>query len=497
MMNTKWSLCPSKKSRAKTKVKLISGGSYGYYTYHQTNPGDLAVLGHNYQDTEYAATSGQIGHIQECPDDLKIVAKNAVVVEHAFTQNATPALINSLAKIMAAPLNDGNLRVRTTGNCGPDAFYVEVRYLMTALTERLLAAVSVLAGRDMAKQDDVFKAQEILRNMPLTDDDWTYICETQEAYELTGLMCRDEPELLEMRIGLLKIRIIRALLGFDWRYQDDNDDAFTMADQKPHARFAEEISADEAELAIRYINRCAIMNTISVMMKCGLVNLMQEYLLAHPPVYIAAAALKKYAAINQAAWAVELLEAYCQGDWEKIRNYDAGDVQPMDGAVCLSEKPEGYDGTYLDKKAKATDKKRAHFELGMRWGESEGWSPKEMLTQCMQCCDDDQLMKRLEYLAENMCADGNFEMAGKQFVLLNFGDTTEKALAKCIKECEGVKKSGATKKTDYIVICLSRWENMGEDIDGAIALHSEGNMCRLIDENTLWRAIEQAKAAKE
>ena len=107
------------------------------------------------------------------------------------------------------------------------------------------------------------------------------------------------------------------------------------------------------------------------------------------------------------------------------------------------------------------------------------------------------MAERLKYLSGNMYDGDISEFSGKQFTLLNFDSASEKIFAKRIKEREGVKKGTVTKKTDYVVVCLSRWEQMSEEIDHAIRIHSEGNPVRLISEYTMWRAIEQTGIAEE
>ena len=411
-----WCMTPPQTKLTYAQVNWLGGNQkYVYCSNYAAQAGDLTMIGypHAKQNPLPGSTFGRMGSVMACSDVLKIKTTNAVDLEYVFTKNPDRKQIAALAKKMTAEVSERTVSekhsfIYVSGEWPCDT-YVHVRYMLRFMTRRLLAAVSVAAHPELASAASLAKAREILRQLPLREGEDAifrdpYVYEGGCGFDWVAGSLPDEPELARRRAELLKCGAIYAYgsvdLDYDkWilkrvpeaskiNYQKSGEffnygaqqydayeifeSCFGTAALIPFYASREGTSGAERALVNEYINCCAMMDAVGVMAKCGLVNLLQQYLLVQPPIQGYVSALAAYFRKNAIDWAADLLEAYAREDMEFIRGYAAKDAKPVEIPLDPPQMPSDFKNRFRDPDMNALDRRWLCFDIEMQWREREG-----------------------------------------------------------------------------------------------------------------------------
>ena len=337
----------------------------------------------------------------------------------------------------------------------------------------------------------------------------------------------DEPELARRRAELLKCGAIYAYgsvhLDYDkWiqkrvpelskkgyqksgkffnygaqQYDADEifDSCFGTAALVPFYASQEGTSGAERALVIEYINCCVMMDAVGVMAKCGLVNLLQQYLLAQPPIQGYASALVDYFRKNAIDWAAELLEAYAREDMEFIRRYKAKAAKPMEIPLDPPQMPSDFKNRFRDPDMNALDRRWLCFDIEMQWRERENLGDAQRLAHA---AGPEDLRSAL---ATAMSEDKISTVRGRRFALLGFDDDLAAATKALLESQGGVYQPEPNGETDYAAVYVSGFAAAAQTI--AQALQAAGGKPALVSDRALWQALrkfshpDQAEPAEE
>lgn len=543
----KWSLLPWHKSSNHATVSVNGEAHDDYRSIYDAEAGDLAVVGYGRKVNDFYPTLayGKSGTVKQCKK-LGDTRGNANELEYVFTQKVNAEKITALAKAMKEPLTEKNMLYKRPSN--PDHYEAygwfeadncEWVYLVRSMTRRLLAAVSVAAHPEFAAPKSLASAKSQLAALPMRPEEHGLLhCEglfqkmpyfkpkkdgnlaiKYLGFDFLPGMAWDELETTRMRAELVKNGMIQVLgdgsyenlepkqLKYVVRRRVDNETKFDIdVDEKPCYELAALMNSFhlkklpnkfEEEILCRYINRCVMIDAVSVMMKHGLVNLLQTYLLAEPPIAECIKAMINYAKQKNVAWAAAMLEAYDRGDMDAIRNASDEGIMPITDQFQPPKCPNDFENVSLNKKrnVSAAEKPWNCFEAEMRWLACAAGSDAQRIRMCLQRSKDEveklseSAQQQLTNLATHLSTEEIKEFSGQGFVLLGLETETKKALTERICQCGGTVSASVGKDTNYVVINLSE---MGKDISKVakvIAMHEKNSDMKLVGELVLWRAL--------
>ncbi len=529
-----WCMLPAQKKHIPAEVTWLgTKKKYVYSSPYNASSGDRAVIGypHKVDKVFPGDTFGRPGTVVRCQETLPLRSSNAVDLEYVFTMEPGQSDINTLARRMSQPLSWKTMMhkaqgMMTTGD-DPNETFVEIDYMMRDMTRRLLAAVCVLAHPELASANAQERARELLRALPLCEGEeevfqkeWVY--EGGYSFDWFPGSMPDEPELARKRAELLKCAAMCAHLSScidydEWILKrmpevaerpDDDDEwdefefernefgaprywqgeygmyvvgsCFDSAAIFPYYSVLQCASKEEIALLCAYLNQCAMMDAVGVMMKNGLVNLLQTYLLARPPIFECVEALVNYARGRGMEWAAELLEAYRRGDMDFIQQCALKNIAPVELEFKLPRKPEDFEDAFREKKMSDEDRRWLCFDIEMQWADRSGCSDAQRIAWKAEA------EKEREELAEVLTDELPERLDGKRFALTGFDDNLTKTLAWRI-EARGGTIAKARSDADYAVLYGSGLDSDPEKLASAICEAKKG--ARLISDRTLWRAL--------
>lgn len=543
-----WSLLPWRKSQNHATVSVNGEDHDDYRSIYDAETGDLAVVGYGRKEKDYYPTLsyGKSGIVKRC-EKQGDTRSNANELEYVFTQKIDAEKVAALAKAMKEQLTEKNMLYKLPSNPNLYEMYgwfevdenSEWVYLVRSMTRRLLAAISVAAHPDLATPKALVSAKSQLAELPMRQEEHgllrceglfqklSYFKPKEDAnlalfhlgFDFLPGMAWDEPETTRMRAELVKNGVMQVFGDGSYEYLEakqlkhivklrvEKGAKFDIdLDEKPCYEIAALMNSfglkkkpnkAEEEILCRYINRCVMIDAISVMMKYGLVNLLQTYLLANPPIAECVQAMINYAKQKKVTWAAEMLEAYCQDDMEAIHNASDEGVMPITDQFQPPKCPVDFENVSLNKKRNvpAAEKQWNCFAAEMRWLERAVGSDAQRIRMSLQHCKDEvdkipeSAQQQLASLAAYLSTEEIKDFTGKGFALLGFETGTKKELTERICQYGGTVSASAGKDTDYVVINLS---DMGKDVSKvakAIAMNEKNSDMRLVSELTLWRAF--------
>jgi len=367
--NANWCLLPWENKETRAEVRLLdSGKSWVYTTKYDVSPGNLAVVGYPRSKSVYVAGAncGKCGIVEACEDKLEIKLSKACNLEYVFTQNVTATQIAELVCAMKKKLGYKNNSVIHVQNGHYEA-ELDVYFVGRTLSRRLLAAVSVAAHPELAAEEDLALAERLIRQWPMNpaEPELEDLFSEYRAVDMCPTTACDEPELTRMRAVLLKNDLMDVSINWetiDWDKPNEWDPRSQLTVNRLGKKRAKELFNREIDewsffesaqfvccmnrwsndksnenVLFRMLNRCVLIETVSTMMKCGMVNLLKTYLLAKPPIFECAGILRSYAGQHGIQWAEELLSAYIEEDMEAIRSFDGQSVAPVADEYLLQE----------------------------------------------------------------------------------------------------------------------------------------------------------------
>lgn len=379
-----WCMLPAQKKHIPAEVIWLGETKkYVYSSPYKASSGDRAVIGYPHKADKLfpGDTFGRPGTVVKCQETLPLRPSHAVDLEYVFTTNPSQSDINTLTKRMDVLLDKRTMLTKSKGfevvGLELNETFMGIDYMMRGMTRRLLAAVCVLAHPEFASEKAQERARELLRAMPLRKGEkkvfrWKWVDEGGYGFDWFPGSMPDEPELTRKRAELLKCAAMYAQysnciedyeINYDkWivkrmpeaakrpeKWSEDDFQRFEFGAPRlymsgfvldvicscfesaavfPYYTVPKCASKEEIALLCTYLNQCAMMDAVGVMMKNGLVNLLQTYLLARPPIFECVEALVNYARGRDMEWAAELLEAYRRGDMDAIRQCSLKNVAP-------------------------------------------------------------------------------------------------------------------------------------------------------------------------
>lgn len=412
-------------------------------------------------------------------------------------------------------------------------------YIVRSMTRRLLTAASVAAHPELATAEAMESAKGQLAEFLLRLEEHRLLYCGGLLYKVRGFdakedaniglsylgfdflpgMAWDEPETMRMRAELLKNDVMRVFAdgsyermeakklnymkqrriekGIDFEVDMNEKPCYEIAAIVNMFTIRKKPTKTDEEILCRCIDRCVMIDAVSVMMKYGLVNLLQTYLLAEPPIDECIKAMINYAKQKRVIWAGKMLEAYRQNDMDAIRNCTDAGVEPIADHFQPLKRPDDFENVSLKKNrtVPAPEKQWNCFEAEMRWLENAAGSNAQRIRLCLQRCRDEveklpeSAQQQLANLAAYLSAEEIKNFSGKKFVLLGFDTGLKKVLTEHIGQYGGTVSASAGKDTNYVVLNLL---NMGKDVSKAakaIAMHEKNSNMRLVSELTLWRAF--------
>ncbi|MCI6291947.1 MAG: hypothetical protein MR620_11700 [Clostridiales bacterium] len=522
-----WCMTPPQTKLTYAQVNWLGGNQkYVYCSNYAAQAGDLTMIGypHAKQNPLPGSTFGRMGSVMACSDVLKIKTTNAVDLEYVFTKNPDRKQIAALAKKMTAEVSERTVSekhsfIYVSGEWPCDT-YVHVRYMLRFMTRRLLAAVSVAAHPELASAASLAKAREILRQLPLREGEDAifrdpYVYEGGCGFDWVAGSLPDEPELARRRAELLKCGAIYAYGSVDLDYDEwihkrvpeaskinyqKSGEFFNYGAQQydayeifescfgtaaliPFYASREGTSGAERALVNEYINCCVMMDAVGVMAKCSLVNLLQQYLLAQPPIQGYVSALAAYFRKNAIDWAADLLEAYAREDMEFIRGYAAKDAKPVEIPLDPPQMPSDFKNRFRDPDMNALDRRWLCFDIEMQWREREGLNGGQRLAHA---AGPEDLRNAL---ATAMSENEISTVKDRRFALLGFDDDLAAATKALLERQGGVYQPEPDGETDYAVVYVSGFAAAAQTI--AQALQAAGGKPALVSDRALWQTLRK------
>lgn len=289
--------------------------------------------------------------------------------------------------------------------------------------------------------------------------------------------------------------------GYDYDSKDEwSADSFATAKDVFFYCQDKYISPEGRALLGRYLNQCAIMNAISALMHCGMAGLLKTYLLARPPIEGFLSAMIAFAQRKGANWTVELLEAYRRGDMDFISSYPETEKAPLAFALQMPDRPEDLLEQYSPMILRAEARLKRMMDLDMRWLAREEMTDAERIGNCLRTAMKDaefegksveKTLEPLNTLAELLSDREISEIQGKRFVLLGFANATKKMLGTQLASLGGELQNAPDETTDYVAIYIPHVVKAAPKIKKALTLKKNGSSIELVNERTLWRALNK------
>lgn len=540
-----WSLLPWGKSYNSANVSVEGEKKNDYKSLYDAEAGDLAVVGYGHSEKDFYPTLsyGKSGIVKWCSKE-GAAKKDANELEYVFTQKIDAEKIEALAKAMSERLTEKNMLYKFPYGCAYyDSWFetdnAEWVYIVRSMTRRLLAAVSVAAHPELATAEALASAKRQLAELPMRLEEHRLLyCEgllhkvrgfdaKEDANIALGYlgfdflpgMAWDEPETMRMRAELLKNDVMRVFAdgsyermeakklnymkqrrvekGVDFEFDADEKLCYEVAAIVNMFTIRKKPTKTDEEILCRCIDRCVMIDAVSVMMKYGLVNLLQTYLLAEPPLAECIKAMINYAKQKGIAWAQEMLEAYFRNDMDAIRNCPDADAAPIADHFQPLKRPDDFENVSLKKSrtVPAPEKQWNCFEMEMRWLENAAGSNAQRIEMHLHINRDiitglpEKLQPEMENLVMRFDDEEIDGFSGREFALLGFETSLKKILTERICRCGGKVSASAGKTTDYAIIHISGLAKDAEKIAKAANLRAAGGNIRLKSELLLWRAL--------
>ena len=103
----------------------------------------------------------------------------------------------------------------------------------------------------------------------------------------------------------------------------------------------------------------------------------------------------------------------------------------------------------------------------------------------------EKTLEPLNTLAELLSDREISEIQGKRFVLLGFANATKKMLGTQLASLGGELQNAPDETTDYVAIYIPQVVKAAPKIKKALTLKKNGSSIELVNERTLWRALNK------
>ena len=163
----KWCLsCKMLSTMQQATVKFSNGKSYKYISRFPVKEGDIAIVGNafamRYSDIHPLGTTGMIGVVTEALPKVEIKRGHAAELDFVFSKTPDKKMITQCEKYLG--IEDYAVALQFSKD-------LETVRPVTHFIRRLLAAVSILANKDLAKADSVNMAMSCIQEKPVLDVD--------------------------------------------------------------------------------------------------------------------------------------------------------------------------------------------------------------------------------------------------------------------------------------------------------------------------------------
>ena len=163
----KWCLsCKMLSTMQQATVKFSNGKSYKYISRFPVKEGDIAIVGNafamRYSDIYPLGTTGMIGVVTEALPKVEIKRGHAAELDFVFSKTPDKKMITQCEKYLG--IEDYAVALQFSKD-------LETVRPVTHFIRRLLAAVSILANKDLAKADSVNMAMSCIQEKPVLDVD--------------------------------------------------------------------------------------------------------------------------------------------------------------------------------------------------------------------------------------------------------------------------------------------------------------------------------------
>ena len=163
----KWCLsCKMLSTMQQATVKFSNGKSYKYISRFPVKEGDIAIVGNafamRYSNIYPLGTTGMIGVVTEALPKVEIKRGHAAELDFVFSKTPDKKMITQCEKYLG--IEDYAVALQFSKD-------LETVRPVTHFIRRLLAAVSILANKDLAKADSVNMAMSCIQEKPVLDVD--------------------------------------------------------------------------------------------------------------------------------------------------------------------------------------------------------------------------------------------------------------------------------------------------------------------------------------
>ena len=277
----KWCLsCKMLSTMQQATVKFSNGKSYKYISRFPVKEGDIAIVGNafamRYSDIYPLGTTGMIGVVTEALPKVEIKRGHAAELDFVFSKTPDKKMITQCEKYLG--IEDYAVALQFSKD-------LETVRPVTHFIRRLLAAVSILANKDLAKADSVNMAMSCIQEKPVLDVDRVAKLDW-EAPEYVGVNFAQT--------------CFRSDYSEYWALLKDNDEEDFDEEDFEEEDFEEEDFVVEPELSYmsehdffykvlsdpkmaELIARDSFFGAYAAMARGGFLNLMQAFIDAKPP----------------------------------------------------------------------------------------------------------------------------------------------------------------------------------------------------------------------
>ena len=276
----KWCLsCKMLSTMQQATVKFSNGKSYKYISRFPVKEGDIAIVGNafamRYSDIYPLGTTGMIGVVTEALPKVEIKRGHAAELDFVFSKTPDKKMITQCEKYLG--IEDYAVALQFSKD-------LETVRPVTHFIRRLLAAVSILANKDLAKADSVNMAMSCIQEKPVLDVD--RVAKLGWAPEYVGVNFAQT--------------CFRSDYSEYWALLKDNDEEDFDEEDFEEEDFEEEDFEIEPELSYmsehdffykvlsdpkmaELIARDSFFGAYAAMARGGFLNLMQAFIDAKPP----------------------------------------------------------------------------------------------------------------------------------------------------------------------------------------------------------------------
>ena len=276
----KWCLsCKMLSTMQQATVKFSNGKSYKYISRFPVKEGDIAIVGNafamRYSNIYPLGTTGMIGVVTEALPKVEIKRGHAAELDFVFSKTPDKKMITQCEKYLG--IEDYAVALQFSKD-------LETVRPVTHFIRRLLAAVSILANKDLAKADSVNMAMSCIQEKPVLDVD--RVAKLGWAPEYVGVNFAQT--------------CFRSDYSEYWALLKDNDEEDFDEEDFEEEDFEEEDFEDEPELSYmsehdffykvlsdpkmaELIARDSFFGAYAAMARGGFLNLMQAFIDAKPP----------------------------------------------------------------------------------------------------------------------------------------------------------------------------------------------------------------------